>query len=92
MNTSNELDAMAEMNEMEDLGNLFEFGDIDLSTMVDPALYGDHLQQQQHSTHPGTPFRDMNDTPPMFLGRAQTYRQIPWLGAVSMLRTAACRQ
>lgn len=45
-------------NEMDDLDNLFEFGDIDLNPLpeVGAAQYGDHMQQAQHISHPSTPF------------------------------------
>ena len=53
------------MNELDDLGNLFEFGDIDLNNIpdVDSAQYGDQMQQSQsqHGTHPNTPFHDLGD-------------------------------
>ena len=54
------------MNELDDLGNLFEFGDIDLNNIpdVDSGNYGGEQMQQphsQHGTHPNTPFHDMTD-------------------------------
>lgn len=64
MNASSNLDTMAEMNELDDLGDLFEFGDIDLNTIPDSVQYGDQIQSQ-HGTHPNTPFQDMTEPPPM---------------------------
>ncbi|EME48785.1 hypothetical protein DOTSEDRAFT_67734 [Dothistroma septosporum NZE10] len=55
-----DLDPMAQMsNDLDDLGNLFEFGDIDLSIPTDAAQYGDHMQQQD--THPTTPFDEISE-------------------------------
>ena len=62
MNSSSDLDPMAELNELDDLGNLFEFGDIDLNTFTDAGQYGPQLQQ---STHTDTAFRNVTGTPPM---------------------------
>lgn len=45
MDASMELDAMAEMSkELDDLGNLFEFGDIDLNNIPDSGNFGDTMQ------------------------------------------------
>ena len=53
------------MNELDDLDNLFEFGDIDLNNIadVDSGQYGEQMQQPhaQHGTHPNTPFHDLGD-------------------------------
>lgn len=77
MNEATELDAMAAQmpNDLDDLDNLFEFGDIDLNNIPDTDGFdGQPLQQQQqqhphhHShpgTHPNTPFQDMSPAPPM---------------------------
>lgn len=66
MDDSTDLGAMAHItNELDDLGNLFEFGDIDLNNIPDPGEYGDHMQQQQHVTHPNTPFQDLSEAPHM---------------------------
>ena len=63
MNSSTDLDPMAQMtNELEDLGNLFGFGDIDLNNITNSGEFGDHLQQQ-HGTHPNTPFQDLSEAP-----------------------------
>ena len=58
---------MAQMsNDLDDLGNLFEFGDIDLNPL--PGLgtdqYGDHLQQAQPISHPNTPFNGISPVAP----------------------------
>ncbi|KAK0941866.1 hypothetical protein LTR29_006592 [Friedmanniomyces endolithicus] len=59
-----ELDPMAQMSsaDLDDLGNLFEFGDIDLNNIpnVDSNPFGDPLQQAQNLSHPGTPFNGMS--------------------------------
>lgn len=53
------------MNELDDLGNLFEFGDIDLNNLpdVDSGSFGDQMQQppSHPGTHPSTPFHDLGD-------------------------------
>ncbi|KAK4900264.1 hypothetical protein LTR27_002488 [Elasticomyces elasticus] len=63
-----ELDPMAQMSsaELDDLGNLFEFGDIDLNNIpnVDTNPFDDQLQQAQSLSHPTTPFTDMGSTLP----------------------------
>ncbi|KAK5727678.1 hypothetical protein LTR17_012536 [Elasticomyces elasticus] len=63
-----ELDPMAQMSsaELDDLGNLFEFGDIDLNNIpnVDTNPFDDQLQQVQSLSHPTTPFTDMGSTLP----------------------------
>ena len=62
MDPTAELDAMGAIaNELDDLGNLFEFGDIDLNNIPGPSQYDDPLQQQ-HGTHPNTPFQDIGET------------------------------
>ncbi|KAK3066759.1 hypothetical protein LTR53_016754, partial [Teratosphaeriaceae sp. CCFEE 6253] len=50
--------------DLDDLGNLFEFGDIDLNNMpsVDADPFGDQLQQAQSLAHPNTPFNGMGST------------------------------
>ena len=70
MNSTSELDPMAQMttDDLDDLGNLFEFGDIDLNNIpsVEPGQYGEQLQQQQqHPSHPNTPFHDMGQALPL---------------------------
>ena len=63
MDDSTDLDAMAQMaNDLDDLGNLFEFGDIDLNTIPDNGDFGGQMQQH-HGTHPNTPFQDMSEAP-----------------------------
>lgn len=61
------------MNDLDDLGNLFEFGDIDLNNIpdVDSGSFGDQMQQphSQHGTHPSTPFHDLGD-PSLLSGSA----------------------
>ena len=62
MEESTDLDSMTQMaNDLDDLGNLFEFGDIDLNTIPETADFGGQIRQQQHGTHPNTPFQDMNE-------------------------------
>lgn len=56
MDSSADLDPMADL---EDLGNLFEFGDIDLNNITESGPYGDHVQQ--HGTHPSTPFQELSE-------------------------------
>ena len=47
MNDSVGLDPMAQIeSELDDLGNLFDFGDIDLNNIPDNEGYGDQLQQE----------------------------------------------
>ncbi|TKA45472.1 hypothetical protein B0A54_04011 [Friedmanniomyces endolithicus] len=62
-----ELDPMAQMSsaDLDDLGNLFEFGDIDLNNIpnVDTNPFGDALQQAQNLSHPGTPLNSMSTAP-----------------------------
>ncbi|TKA69799.1 hypothetical protein B0A55_06468 [Friedmanniomyces simplex] len=61
-----ELDPMAQMSsaDLDDLGNLFEFGDIDLNNIpsVDTNPFGDPLQQAQSLSHPNTPFSGIGAT------------------------------
>jgi hypothetical protein len=65
MDDSTDLDSMTQMaNDLDDLSNLFEFGDIDLNNIPDANDFGGQIQQQ-HGTHPNTPFQDMSDAPPM---------------------------
>ena len=72
------------MSDLDDLGNLFEFGDIDLNNIPDlgPAQYGANESQQQqqqqvppqhhhHGAHPTAPFHDMAD-PALLPGNAVT--------------------
>ncbi|KAF2483832.1 hypothetical protein BDY17DRAFT_322731 [Neohortaea acidophila] len=89
MDTSSSLDAMVNMNELDDLGNLFEFGDIDLNSITDGASYGDQSQQQQqqqqqHGTHPTTPFQDMSQAPAMSGTAAHDFGQTPFAISQSM--------
>ncbi len=67
MNTSTSLDAMAHLpNELDDLENLFEFGDIDLNNIPDTDGFGGQMQHQhQPITHPSTPFQDISQPAPM---------------------------
>lgn len=74
------MDNMAMTAELDDLGNLFEFGDLDLA--VDSAQYGAHLQQHPHQhqqqsagTHPNTPFDEMNEAQAMQASSAQDFDQ-----------------
>lgn len=54
---------MAQMeSELEDLGNLFDFGDIDLNNMPGPQDYGDQLQHQD-GTRTGSSFQSMSEAP-----------------------------
>ena len=65
MDDSTDLDEMTQMaNDLDDLGNLFEFGDIDLNNIHDAGDFGGQMQQQ-HGTHPNTPFLDMSEPPSM---------------------------
>jgi hypothetical protein len=65
MDDSTDLDEMTQMaNDLDDLGNLFEFGDIDLNNIHDAGDFGGEMQQQ-HGTHPNTPFLDMSEPPSM---------------------------
>ena len=65
MDDSTDLDSMTQMaDDLDDLSNLFEFGDIDLNNISDANDFGGQIQQQ-HGTHPNTPFQDMTDAPPM---------------------------
>nr|POE77608.1 phosphorus acquisition-controlling protein [Quercus suber] len=62
--------AQLSTNDLQDLDNLFEFGDIDLNIgNVDPTSFTDHMPQpppqQQPGTHPNSPFNDMNEPPDM---------------------------
>ncbi|WPG97823.1 Hypothetical protein R9X50_00060400 [Acrodontium crateriforme] len=98
MNTSAEqqwsrpeqLDNMSHMaTDLDDLGNLFEFGDIDLNTTpsVEPMQYGNHMQQQAHSqqgTHPSTPFDEINDPVSMPTTMAQDFAAHNQYGVQSM--------
>lgn len=61
MDSSAELDSMTQMaTDLDDLSNLFEFGDIDLNTIPDSGDFGGQIQQQ-HGTHPSTPFQDLGE-------------------------------
>ncbi|KAF2771059.1 hypothetical protein EJ03DRAFT_44692 [Teratosphaeria nubilosa] len=61
------LDPMAQMStDLDDLGNLFEFGDIDLNNIsgnVENNGYGNPMQQM-HVSHPSTPFDEMGPSVP----------------------------
>ena len=52
--------------DLDDLGNLFEFGDIDLNTIPsgDGNPFGDALQQAQSLSHPNTPFSAVGNVGP----------------------------
>lgn len=68
------MDSMAHMNaDLDDLGNLFEFGDIDLNNIssVDGINYDQHMQQ--NGTHPNTPFDETNETQAMAGTSAQDF-------------------
>ncbi|KAF7193010.1 Phosphorus acquisition-controlling protein [Pseudocercospora fuligena] len=57
-----QVDPMAQMNTtLDDLGNLFEFGDIDLNNIpsVDAPHYDEHMQQS--GKHPHTPFDEISE-------------------------------
>ncbi|KAK3702439.1 hypothetical protein LTR37_014905 [Vermiconidia calcicola] len=59
MNDTNTLDTMVGLGtDLDDLSNLFEFGDIDLNNIPDEGNFGSQIQEQ-HSTHPNTPFQDI---------------------------------
>ncbi|KAF2160489.1 hypothetical protein M409DRAFT_70450 [Zasmidium cellare ATCC 36951] len=69
-----QMDQMAQMNsDLDDLGNLFEFGDIDLNPIsaVDSAHYGDHIQHP--GTHPSTPFDEINEAQAISGSSAQDF-------------------
>lgn len=69
-----QLDQMAQISsDLDDLGNLFEFGDIDLNPIstVDSAHYGDHMQHQ--GTHPNTPFDEINEAQAISGSSAQDF-------------------
>ncbi|KAK3720100.1 hypothetical protein LTR37_003923 [Vermiconidia calcicola] len=62
MNDTNTLDPMVGLGtDLDDLSNLFEFGDIDLNNIPDEGNFGNQMQEQ-HSTHPNTPFQDLGKT------------------------------
>ena len=65
MDDATDIDQMTQMaNDLDDLGNLFEFGDIDLNNIHDGGDFGGQMQQQ-HGTHPNTPFQDLSEPPSM---------------------------
>lgn len=62
------VDTMAHMNsDLDDLGNLFEFGDINLDPI--PAVDSAHFD----GTHPSTPFDEMNEAQAMGATSAQDF-------------------
>ncbi|PPJ61305.1 hypothetical protein CBER1_05102 [Cercospora berteroae] len=59
---------------MDDLGNLFEFGDIDLNNLANidtSASYDEHMQHT--STHPSTPFNELNEPHTILGGNAHDF-------------------
>lgn len=73
MDNSADLDSMTHIaNDLDDLGNLFEFGDIDLNTLPGGTDFGEPIQQQ-HVTHPNTPFQDMSEVEAMGRTAAQDF-------------------
>lgn len=59
---------------MDDLGNLFEFGDIDLNNLPNidtSASYDEHMQHT--STHPSTPFNELNEPHTILSGNAHDF-------------------
>ncbi|CAK4030621.1 Phosphorus acquisition-controlling [Lecanosticta acicola] len=57
-----QLDPMAQMStDLDDLGNLFEFGEMDLSLQNMPSnQFGNHMRAP--GTHPSTPYEEMNES------------------------------
>lgn len=76
------IDTMAQIDstDLDDLGNLFEFGDIDLNNIpsVDSAQYDDHMQQA--ATHPGTPFDEISEPQPLPETNAQDFAGVGQYG------------
>jgi hypothetical protein len=69
-----QMDAMTDMNtDLDDLGNLFEFGDIDLNNIssVDATQFEQQLQQSV--THPSTPFDELSELQAMSTTSAQDF-------------------
>jgi hypothetical protein len=69
-----QMDSLAHMNtDLDDLGNLFEFGDIDLNNIssVDSINYDSHVQQ--NGTHPTTPYDETNEAQAMSGTSAQDF-------------------
>ncbi|KAI5369516.1 Putative myc-type, basic helix-loop-helix (bHLH) domain-containing protein [Septoria linicola] len=56
-----QLDPLTLNANLDDLGNLFEFGDIDLNNLgaVDTAQYDEHMQHV--GTHPSTPYNELSE-------------------------------
>ncbi|KAF2208802.1 hypothetical protein CERZMDRAFT_9659, partial [Cercospora zeae-maydis SCOH1-5] len=72
--SAEDLDPLTLNASMDDLENLFEFGDIDLNNFpsIDPsASYDEHLQHT--GTHPGTPFNELNESHTIPGGNAQDF-------------------
>lgn len=72
------MDAMAQLSgsDLDDLSNLFEFGDIDLnnlSAITEAEEYGSQLGQPHHVTHPATPFADINQACQLGAAAAQDF-------------------
>jgi hypothetical protein len=69
-----QIDAMTDMNtDLDDLGNLFEFGDIDLNNIASVDTTQFEPQLQQHATHPSTPFDELSEIQAMSATSAQDF-------------------
>ncbi|KAM3419369.1 hypothetical protein BST61_g5300 [Cercospora zeina] len=69
-----DLDPLTLNASMDDLGNLFEFGDIDLNNLpsIEPsASYDEHMQHT--GTHPGRSFNELNESQTIPSGNAQDF-------------------
>lgn len=59
-----QVDSMAQLSaaDLNELGNLFEFGEIDLDNIqnVDSTSFSDHVQVTQPPSHPTTPFQELS--------------------------------
>lgn len=56
-----QVDSLAGISaDLEDLGNLFDFGDIDINLDNIDGQYGDSTSHAQHISNPHTPFGEMN--------------------------------
>ncbi|CAK1354975.1 Phosphorus acquisition-controlling protein [Cercospora beticola] len=69
-----EIDPLTLNASMDDLGNLFEFGDIDLNNLPNidtSASYDEHMQHT--NTHPSTPFSELNEPHTLPGGNAQDF-------------------
>lgn len=74
------MDSLALNASLDDLSNLFEFGDIDLNNLstVDTSQYDEHMQHA--GTHPSTPYDELSEAQAISGTNAQDFGGHPQYG------------